>query len=98
MRFLSLTILAVCILLPPLFYIYSIQLLEGYLKAAYTEEVEEIYIGDTGKLFNGSVSLRKAINENIAAFFGQKRLPPWGVKVGVVVMTKGNWLDTKGRR
>lgn len=88
MRYLSLIVLAVSILLPPLLYIYSVDFVEKYLKTSYTEGVESVYMGDTGRLFSGETDLGAAIGENINDFLSRQSLIPWGVRIGIVVMSK----------
>lgn len=88
MKFLSFKILILCILLPPVLYVLSIQHLEEQLRAGYAKEIEEIYIGDTRPLLAGSVRLRDAIEKNIDLWLQNKSLISWGVKVSVTVVTK----------
>ena len=45
MRFLSLKILVLCILIPPVLYIASAYFLERHFQARFTREIEEIYTG-----------------------------------------------------
>ena len=65
MKYLSLKILILCILLPPVLYIITVQFIEGYLTDKYTDEIENIYAGDTQALFAGSVRLQDEISNNI---------------------------------
>lgn len=88
MKFLSFKILILCILLPPVLYIFSIQSIENHLKVRYAGEIEDIYIGDTQPLLNGSVRLKNAINKNIDIYFQTKELIAYGAKVNVTVITK----------
>ncbi len=88
MKFLSFKILILCILLPPVLYIFSVQSIENHLKAKYAGEIEDIYIGDTQPLLNGSVRLKNAINKNTDSYFQTKKLIAYGVKVNVTVITK----------
>jgi len=85
-------ILIICILLPPVLYILSMQTLEGHLQTRYTKEMEEIYIGDTAELFQGSVAIRDAISRNIDQYLQSKALLAMGVKVKVTVTTKKNTI------
>ena len=88
MRFLSFKILAMCILLPPILYIASAQLIERYLHDRYAREIEETYIGDPQPLLQGSLPLRPAISRNIDRFLQSKSLIALGVAVDVEVTTK----------
>ena len=85
-------ILIICILLPPVLYILSIQTLEGHLQTRYMKEIEGIYIGDTAELFQGKLAVRDAVNRNIDQYLQGKSLLSWGVKVKVTVTTKKNTI------
>ena len=88
MRYLSFKILILCILLPPIFYIATIQYLERLFNDRYSNEIEDTYIGDTRPLFTGSIWLPDAINENINRYIQSKMLLSWGAKLNVTVTTK----------
>ena len=85
--------LILCVLLPPLVYAFSIQLLERTIQSRYTDALADIYTGDTRVLFDGSVRLKDAIRDNVEAFIADSRLPMWGVRVTISVKTSdGNYL------
>lgn len=88
MKFFSFKIFILCILLPPVLYIFSIQYTENHLRHRYADEIEEIYIGDTGHLFDGSLRLKDAIEKNIDLYIQSKPLISWGVNLNVTVITK----------
>ena len=88
MKFFSLKILILCILLPPVLYIFSVQSIEQHLKSRYLNEIENIYLGDTRPLFEGSVRLKDAINRNINRYLQNDALIRLGVKVIVTVTSK----------
>lgn len=88
MKFISFKIIILCILLPPIFYIFSVQSLERYLTARYSSEIRNIYIGDTRPLLNGNISLKDAVGKNINAYIQSSRLIAYGVKLTVNVITK----------
>lgn len=88
MKYLSFKFLILCILLPPVLYIFSVQAIESRLKTRYTNEIEDIYIGDTRPLFEGSIRLKDAVNKNIDQYLQSKVMISWGVKVNVTVTTK----------
>jgi hypothetical protein len=72
--------------------VFSIQSLERYLQSRYKEEIEDVYMGDTRSLFDGSIQLKKAINNNIDRYLKSKALIRWGVKTNVTVTTKANTI------
>ena len=88
MKYLSFKILILCILLPPVLYILSVQSIENHLKVRYLSEIENIYIGETRSLFDGSVRLQDAVNKNIDLFLQNKALISYGVRVNIAVATK----------
>lgn len=92
MKFLSLRILILCILLPPVLYIFSVQSIERHLKSRYTNEIEDIYLKDTRPLFEGSIRLKDAINRNINRYLQGKALIALGVKVAITVTSKQNTI------
>ena len=92
MKFLSLKILILCILLPPILYIVSLQSIESHLNKRYAKEIGDIYTGDTRPLFDGSVRLKDAINNNIDRYLQSKAILSLGIKAKVTVATKQNTI------
>jgi len=92
LKYLSFKIFILCILLPPIFYIFSMQTMESHLKGRYAKEIEDLYTGDTRPLFDGSVRLKDAINNNINRYLQSKAILSWGVKAKVTVTTKKNTI------
>ena len=92
MKYLSFKVLILCILLPPILYIFSLQSLERHLNKRYSQEIGDIYTGDTRSLFDGSVRLKDAINNNINKYLQHKAILSLGVKVKVTVATKQNTI------
>jgi len=92
MKYFPFKILILCILMPPVFYITSVQVLEKKLHSLYSDEIEEIYIGDTRPLFEGSITIAQAITRNIDNYLQSKALLSWGVKASVTVTTPANTI------
>jgi len=90
MNYLSLTKLILCILLPPVLYVFSLQALEIYFADSMSRDIENIYTGDTRPLFEGDIRLKDAVNRNIDRYLERNRVIPWGVSVDVLV-TAGSW-------
>lgn len=88
MKYFPFKILILCILIPPVLYITSVQVLEKRLRYLYSNEIEEIYVGDTHPLFEGSITIADAITRNIDSYLRSKMLIGWGVKVSVTVTTR----------
>lgn len=92
MKFLSFKILILCILLPPVLYIISVQSIERHLNKQYANDIEDIYTGDAQSLFDGNITLKDAINKNIDQYLQSKIMVLWGVKTNITVTTKGNTI------
>jgi len=88
MRYFSFKILFFCILLPPVLYIISIQTLERYLNEKYAVELENVYMGDTRSLLDGSMRLKDSINDNVNRYLQSKILSTLGLRMDVTVSTK----------
>ncbi|RLC10218.1 MAG: hypothetical protein DRI57_20740 [Deltaproteobacteria bacterium] len=88
MRFFSFKILILCILLPPIFYVFSVQYAENYLQRRYAAEIEDVYIGDTQPLLDGNIWLKDAVSQNINRYLQESRLISLGVKADITVITK----------
>ena len=91
MKHVSFRIIALCILLPPICYGFTIQGLEYYLARKYTRDVEQVCVGDTTRLLRGGIRLKDAIRANIDRYLQHQRLLSWGVKATVWVTT-GNGI------
>jgi hypothetical protein len=84
--------LVLCVLLPPLLFIFSIQSLEKYFKQRCTREIQSSYTGDSKQLLDGSIRLKEAIQKNIVRYLRGKRATAWGLKLTVTVTTQGGTL------
>ena len=78
--------------MPPILYIASVQIFENKLQSLYSNEIEEIYIGDTRPLFEGSLAIADAIAQNIDHYIQSKTLLSWGVKISVTVTAPTNTI------
>ena len=90
MKYFPIKILLASLILIPIWHLTTIQALEKYIESKYTEEIKDIYTGDTKPLFDGSIRLRNAINNNIENFLRKQTLISLGTKVDVMVTTKQN--------
>ncbi len=88
MKHLSFKIIILCLIAPPVLYIFIMQQVEHYLVGKYKKEIEEIYIGDTRQLFDGSKTLKNVLNQNINAYLSRDFFIVSGVKVSVTVVNR----------
>ncbi len=93
MRHFPFRTLILCVLLPPLAYVFSIQALESYLTTKYDAALASAVPGDTRPLFDGSIRLQDAIRESVDAFIADRKLIRWGLRVAITVKTSdGTYL------
>lgn len=74
MKFFPFKIMFVCLLLPPLLYAGSLNFAQRYLDRFYQNRVENIFLGDTDSLYDGSIRIRTAISRNIERFLRNDKL------------------------
>ncbi|MFP4393366.1 MAG: hypothetical protein ACOC43_09310 [Desulfohalobiaceae bacterium] len=84
-RLLSFRVLYLCIFLPPVLYIFSIQGLEGYFQQAWEQELRQNLIQDQQALQQGEIRLKDEIKENIQKFKKKRQATRLGVEFLVQV-------------
>lgn len=87
MRHFPFKTLILCVLLPPLVYVFSIHALEKRVQQRYEAALAAAVPGDTRALFNGSVRLQDAIRSRVDTFLAQRKLIRWGLHVMITVKT-----------
>jgi hypothetical protein len=92
MKHFSFKIILLCLVAPPVLYLLAMHFFEAYLDKKYRDEIEGIYIGDTAPLFDGSITLKKAVNRNIDAYIAKDFLLSAGVDITVTVISKQGLL------
>ncbi|NVM20781.1 MAG: hypothetical protein HWN68_03250 [Desulfobacterales bacterium] len=93
MRHLSFRILFLCIFLPPVLYIFSIQALEAVIQEKWTAALETRLISDPIALLEGRISIQDEVRRNIDNYPATRYAVKWGVVYRIVVKTKaGRWL------
>ncbi|MEE4355902.1 MAG: hypothetical protein V2I97_05485 [Desulfococcaceae bacterium] len=93
MKFLPFRSLIPAILLPPLLYIFSVEMIQkiyidGYLEEKYLTRIEEIAIGNPQSLFNGTARLKDRIRENIRDYLNDHPAVWLGLRLRIAVLTK----------
>ena len=68
MKFFPVKIMVICLLLPPILYAGSIAFLNCYLESFYEKKIENVFLSDTEPLFNGSIQIQNAVENNIRKF------------------------------
>ena len=93
MNYISFRVIFICIFLPPILYIFSVQALEGYLQKNREEDVKNIIIQDYEALYDGRYSIKEEIHNNIDGFLKNDTLRPLGVVTKIVITSnKGELL------
>jgi hypothetical protein len=82
-------LLFICILAPPIFYIFTLQALEVYLQKRVTAEVNEIKIKNRQALLDGRYSIKEEINRNIGEYLlAHGFISRIGISTEILVKTK----------
>jgi len=80
-------ILLLCILLPPVCYIVTLNGLEKYLGKRVTESVQELMIRDQQALYEGRYTIKEEISRNIGRFLAKDFKHKIGIKTEILVKT-----------
>ena len=88
MRYFSLKIIVVCILLPPVLYIISVNTIERYFHTRFSSRIEESYLGDTQPLLDGRIRLQDAVTANIDRYLQSELIIGSGLEAAVTVRSK----------
>jgi len=88
MNYISFRIIFICIFLPPILYIFSVQILEGYLQNSREKDVKNVIIQDYEALYDGRYSIKEEIYNNIDRFLRNDMLQILGVMTKIMVTSK----------
>lgn len=92
MKYFPFRILILCVLLPPILYVLTMQGMEYYFQDHYSKEIRNVYLGNTQSLLEGTISLKSSVAGNIRRYLDSKALLSWGMKVDILVTTKSGIL------
>jgi len=88
MNYISFRIIFICIFLPPIIYIFSVQFLERYLQNSTEKDVTKVIIQNYEALYDGTYGLNEEINNNIDRFLKNDTLQGLGVITKIMVTSK----------
>jgi hypothetical protein len=88
MRFLSFRAIYLCVLLPPLLYVFTIPALEAYLQARWTDGLRDALIPDVQALLQGHQRIEEAMELGVSRYLGSQPLIRWGARPGVMIRTE----------
>jgi hypothetical protein len=88
MKFFPIKVAIVCLLATPILYIITLISSEKYLTARYSTQIQNILIGDSKPLLEGSLPLEEQLAKNIQRFLKQDRiLKMTGLDLNILVTT-----------
>jgi hypothetical protein len=88
----SFRVLFLCIFLPPIIYIFSIQILDEYLQKNRAKDLQNIIIQDYEALYNGRHGIKEEISTNIERYFQEDMLRTLGVITKILITTRKGQL------
>ncbi len=90
MKHIPVKILFLCILLPSICYVLTLQALEGYLQRYETTRLNRTMIRNYKALYEGRYPVSEEIDRNIEAFLEHRTLYRLGVRTSILVKTRDN--------
>ncbi len=87
MKYLSFKILLFCILMPPVLYLLSSHLLQGYLSQWYERDIKNVYLSEINDVLNGITPISDAVQESIDQYKKESVFPDLGGRLEVTVRT-----------
>ena len=81
-------ILFLCIFLPPVCYVLTLNGLERYLGKGETERVQELMVQDQQALYEGRHTIKEDINRNIGRYLTHDFKHKIGIKTEILVKTR----------
>jgi flagellar motility protein MotE (MotC chaperone) len=88
MKNISYKILFLCVLLPPVCYVLTVQSLEGYLKKREIATVDALLIQHPDALYEGQYPVREEINRNLSRYLKNSIKTRLGVETTILVKTR----------
>ena len=89
MKFFPLKIAIVCLVLAPFLYIFTLNVSQQYLDKYYLQNLQNIIIGDSKPLLNGTVHIEEQIGNNIHDYLKQDFMVQYaGLEMTIQVTTR----------
>jgi len=88
MRFLSFRVIYLCILLPPVLYVFSVQGLEILIQKRWSAELNRIITANTESLVKGDISIENQLHKDVQEFLSGRKLTRWGVRPEIRITTR----------
>ena len=87
MRRFSFRLLFICVFMPPICYILTLQMLEGYFQKRETSKLSQLLIKNHEALYEGRYTIKEEINRNIGQYLSQSLKYSLGVRTDILVKT-----------
>jgi hypothetical protein len=87
MKYLSFKILMFCILMPPVLYLLTTNILQDYLTRWYQQDIKNVYLADINDVLNGLTPISEAVQESIDAYREKSTFTDFGGRLEVTVTT-----------
>jgi len=69
MKFFPIKVAIICIFVTPVLYIFSLTSCEDFLTSHYSNQIENVFVGETHAILDGSIQLEEQVAKNIQTFF-----------------------------
>ncbi|MCK5097023.1 MAG: hypothetical protein KAR45_02925, partial [Desulfobacteraceae bacterium] len=93
MKFFPIKTIIICLIMPPLLYACTLSLLQTYLEPIYQKKIEQIYLGDTNQLFDGTKNIHDAVVKNITRFSKKDfMIEKLGINVEIIITTSNGQI------
>ncbi len=78
-----------CLLVTPILYLYTLNLLQESLTNYYHQKIENIYIGDSSKLLSGSLTVEEQIGQNIYSYINANKIIHYtNLELSIIITSK----------
>ncbi len=88
MRRLPFHILFLCIFMPPVLYILSLQAMEVLVQKKWTSELQGSLISDSELLLQGRIRIEDEIQRNVETFLASRKALKWGFRTQITIETE----------
>lgn len=88
MRYISFKIIIICIILPPVLYLSTINRLEPLSDVYFLGKIKNIYLEESNAILNGSVTVKDAVNNSISEFLNGNPSFRLGIRLNIIVTTR----------
>ncbi len=88
MRRLPFHILFLCIFMPPVLYILSLQAMEVLVQKKWTSELQGALISDSELLLQGRIRIEDEIQRNVETFLASRNALKWGFRTQITIETE----------